>query len=148
MAIYLGLDIGKKRTGIAKSDSMGIIVKPLKTILTEDLLEEIENLDQELGIEKLIIGEPVNIQEGNNEALTNVHTVIESIKRNLPQLEIEIVDERFTSKEAESIIRQKGIKLGKDNKALIDQYAAAIILETFWAMMNNDQDDGDYVDLD
>jgi len=142
MGIYLGLDIGKKRTGIARSDSMGIIVKPLKTILTEDLLEEIENLDQEFGIEKLIIGEPVNIQEGNNEAFANVHTIIESIKRNFPQLNIEVIDERFTSKEAEAIIKQKGIKLNKDNKELIDQYAAAIILETYWAMTNG----GDYLD--
>lgn len=144
MGIYLGLDIGKKRTGIAKSDSMGIIVKPLKTILTEDLLEELQSLDQEFGIEKLIIGEPVNIQEGNNEALENVHKVIEAIKRNLTELEIETIDERFTSKEAEATIKQKGIKLSQDNKGLIDQYAAAIILETFWKMING----GDYIDLD
>ena len=134
MSVYIALDIGKKRTGIAKSDSMGIIVKPLKTILTESILEEIESLDQEYEITRLIIGEPINIQEGNQEALINVHEQIKRIKNHFPNLAIELIDERFTSKEAETIIKQKGISLNKDNKDLIDQYAAAILLETWWQM--------------
>lgn len=139
MSVYIALDIGKKRTGIAKSDSMGIIVKPLKTILTANILEEIESLDQEYEIMRLIIGEPINIQAGNQEALINVHEQIKLIKNYYPKLEIELIDERFTSKEAETIIKQKGINLNKDNKDLIDQYAAAILLET-WLQMNEKAD--------
>jgi putative holliday junction resolvase len=132
MPIYLALDIGKKRTGIARSDSMGIVIKPYKTIVTEKLIEELQSIDNEIGIEKLIIGEPINIQDGNTEALTNVREQIHLIKKTFDNLEIELIDERFTSKEAEAIIKQKGININKDNKELIDQYAAAILLETYW----------------
>jgi len=142
MGIYLALDIGKRKTGIAKSDSMGIIVKPLKTILSENLLEEIQNLNQEFGIEKLVIGEPTNIEGGNNDAMKMVHQKLKLIDKNFPELEIALIDERFTSKEAETVIKQKGISVNKDNKELIDQYAAAIILETYWKMTNG----GDYLD--
>lgn len=134
--VYIALDIGIKRTGIAKSDSMGIIVKPFKTILTEDLLDELINIDQEFGIDRLIIGEPINPQEGNNEAIKNIQKQKVLIEKNLENIEIEMIDERFTSKEAENIIKAKGIKLDKDNKSLVDQYAAAIILETYWKLKN------------
>jgi putative holliday junction resolvase len=132
MPIYIALDIGKKRTGIARSDNLGIVIKPYKTIMTEKLIEELQNINNELGIEKLIIGEPINIQDGNTEALTNVKKHIHLINNTFDNLKIDLIDERFTSKEAESIIKQKGINISKDNKELIDQYAAAILLETYW----------------
>jgi len=141
MGIYLALDIGKRKTGIAKSDSMGIIVRPLKTILSENLLEEIQSLDLEFGIEMLVIGEPTNIAGGNDDAMKMVQAKIQLIDRNFPKLEMALIDERFTSKEAETVIKQKGISVNKDNKELIDQYAAAIILETYWKMTNG----GDYL---
>lgn len=145
--VYLALDIGLKRTGIAKSDSMGIIIKPYKTILTEDLLDEIQNLDQEFGIDQLVIGEPINIQSGNDDAIKNVIKMRSLIEKNFKHLKIAMIDERFTSKEAEFLIKKKGIKLNKDNKQLIDQYAAAIILETYFALNKNTYD-ADYLDED
>jgi putative Holliday junction resolvase len=138
MPIYLALDIGKKRTGIARSDHMGIVIKPFKTIFTENLIQELGKIDEELGIEKLIIGEPINIGDGNNEALTNVREQVHLIQQSFNKIKIELIDERFTSKEAEAIIKQKGIFINKENKELIDQYAAAIILETYWQFKKND----------
>ena len=142
MNIYLALDIGEKRTGIAKSDSMGIIIKPLKTILSENLLAEIKSLDQKFKIEKLIIGEAINIKSGNQDTIKMIQEKIHSIKKTFPEFKIELIDESYTSKEAETILKQKGLKLNKDNKELIDQYAAAIILETYWTITNNK----DYLD--
>lgn len=132
MSSVIGLDIGKKRTGIAKADAMGIVIKPLKTVLTLELIEELKKLDQELGIEKFILGEPVNVQSGNTEAYDFVMAKKAELEELFKEREIVLIDERFTSKEAEAALKAQGQKLNKDNKELIDMYAAAIILEQYF----------------
>ena len=132
MSIILGLDIGKKRTGIAKSDSMGIIIKALKTVLTENLVDELKNIEKEQAIEQFIIGEPINVQEGNTEAHDFVLKTKTTIEASFPNAKTTLIDERFSSKEAQEVIKNKGIKIDKTNKDLIDSYAAAIILEQYF----------------
>lgn len=130
--VVIGLDIGKKRTGIAKSDSMGIVIKPYKTALTENLIEELKSIDEELGIEKFVLGEPVNIEKGNNEAYDFVIKSKKLIEKSFDSIDIELIDERFTSREAQATLNSQGKKINKDNKELIDMYAAAIILEQYF----------------
>lgn len=130
--VIIGLDIGKKRTGIAKSDSMGIVIKPYKTTLTENLIEELKSIDEELGIEKFVLGEPVNIEKGNNEAHDFVIQSKKLIENSFDSIDIELIDERFTSREAQATLNSQGKKINQDNKELIDMYAAAIILEQYF----------------
>ncbi len=132
MQVYLALDIGKTRTGIAKSDHMGLIIKPLKTVKSDELIQELQELEKEYSFERFIIGKPVNIAQGNKDALNMVENKAKEILRAYPKIEQEFINESFTSKEAEAAIKSKGIHLSKDNKALIDAYAAAIILEEYW----------------
>jgi putative holliday junction resolvase len=132
MSVIIGLDIGKKRTGIARSDSMGIIIKPLKTVLTQELINELKKLDQESNIEKFIIGEPINIEQGNKDAHNFVMETKRKIEEDFPNIEIKLIDERFTSKEAQASLKEQGKKINKDNKDLIDMYAAGIILEQYF----------------
>lgn len=132
MSIIIGLDIGKKRTGIARSDTMGIIIKPLKTILTQNLIQELKKIDEESTIEKFIIGEPVNIEKGNKEAHDFVMQSKKEIEANFRDIKIQLIDERFTSKEAQEALKSQGTKISKDNKDLIDMYAAGIILEQYF----------------
>jgi putative holliday junction resolvase len=132
MPVVIGLDIGKKRTGIAKSDTMGILIKPLKTVLSENLIKELKKLEQELGIEQFVIGEPINIETGNKDAHNFVMKMKNEISRNFPSLKINLIDERFTSKEAQTALKNQGKKITKDNKELIDMYAAGIILEQYF----------------
>lgn len=132
MPVVIGLDIGKKRTGIAKSDTMGIVIKPLKTVLSQDLLRELEKLEQEFGIEQFIIGEPINIETGNKDAYNFVMKMKDEISQNFPSIKINLIDERFTSKEAQAALKDQGKKITRDNKELIDMYAAGIILEQYF----------------
>lgn len=132
MQVYLALDIGKVRTGIAKSDAMGLIIKPLKTVKSDELIKELQELEKEYSFEKFIIGKPINISEGSNETLKMVESKAKEITGVYPKIEQVFVNEAFTSKEAEAAIKSQGIKLGKDNKELVDAYAAAIILEEYW----------------
>lgn len=136
MSVVLGLDIGKQKTGIAKADSLGIVIKPLKTIKTIDLFLELETLMQDFVIEKLVIGEPINFQKGNNDNFVFIQTIIEKLKKQFSHLEISSINESFTSKEASEILKQQGIKINKDNKSLVDMYAAAIILEQYFLHTN------------
>ena len=138
MSIIIGLDIGKKRTGIAKSDSMGIIIKPLKTIETKDLITELKKLGEENKIEKFVLGEPINIEAGNKEAYDFVMQSKAQIEKAFTDIEIVFIDERFTSKEAQATLKEQGTKINKENKGLIDMYAAAIILEQYFAFFASD----------
>jgi putative Holliday junction resolvase len=138
MSIIIGLDIGKKRTGIAKSDNLGIIIKPLKTVLTENLIQELKSLNEENNIEHFVIGEPINIEKGNNEAHEFVLKTKTEIEKNFNHVKTTLIDERFTSKEAQAALKQQGQKITKDNKDLIDMYAAAIILEQYFSFYSGD----------
>ncbi len=132
MSIVLGLDIGKARTGIARSDTQGIIIKPLKTIKTSELIQELKSMEEEYGIELLVIGEPVNLQKGNNDAYQFVMKTKADIENNFKNTKIELINEAFTSKEAEDLLKEQGKKIDKENKYLIDMYAAGIILEQYF----------------
>lgn len=132
MEIVIALDIGKTKTGIAKSDPMGILIKPLKTVLTIDLVSELESLSQEFDIPTIVIGKPINTGFGNKDSLVLIETETNNIKSSFPNIEIVFVNESFTSREAESILKDKGIKIQKNNKELLDMYAAAILLEEYF----------------
>ena len=132
MEIVIALDIGKTKTGIAKSDPMGILIKPLKTVLTSNLLSELETISQEFNIPKIVIGNPINTGFGNKDSLSLIETESNRIKSSFPQAEIVFINESFTSREAETILKEKGIKIQKNNKELLDMYAAAILLEEYF----------------
>ena len=130
--MIIGLDIGKTRTGIAKSDTLGIVIKPFATVLTKNLIPELKKIHEESDIEKFILGEPINIEKGNNEAYDFVMKSKEMLEKEFTGIPIEFIDERFTSKEAQATLAAQGKKINKDNKELIDMYAAAIILEQYF----------------
>lgn len=132
MEIVLALDIGKARTGIARSDAMGIIIKPLKTIKTMDLIYELETISEEYSLNKIVVGMPVNIEGGNKDATTMVEAQVKNIRASFPNAEIIFENESFSSKEAEGILKAKGIRIDKDNKEILDSYAAAVILEQYF----------------
>lgn len=132
LEIVLALDIGKSRSGIARSDAMGIVIKALKTIPTDMLIEEIESLLQEYGINKIIVGKPINIEQGSQDTAKFIEKTTKDLQLHFPKIQFEFMDERYTSKEAEQLIKSKGVRLSKENKGLIDMYAAAIILEQYF----------------
>lgn len=123
----LGIDLGQKRSGLARADELGILIKPLKTILTEFLIDEIKILDPVL----LVFGIPKNV-EGNKNTEIWVQTKILEIKEIFPDKRFAFVDETCTSKEALAILKAKGIFINQHNKELVDMYSAAIILETYF----------------
>ena len=134
---YIGIDYGIKRTGVSISDYNKVISFPLDTIATSKLIIYLEDLIKNENIEKVIIGKPLNLNNQLHELENDIVEFIESLQSVFPKIVIERVDERYTSKISNLIIRQSGIKQkSRMNKSIIDKISASLILESYLTMIN------------
>ena len=132
---YIGIDYGKKRTGISISDHNKVISFPLDTIDTKKLMIYLEGLIPNEKIEKVIIGKPLKLNNQVHKLENDIIKFIKSLKSIFPNIIIERVDERYTSKISNLIIRQSGIKQkSRMNKSIIDKISASLILESYLIM--------------
>ena len=126
----LGLDIGKKRIGIAMSDIMGMIAHPVETISREpekEAINKIKQICKENNIKKIVAGLPKNMNNTIGEQANDCIKFAEKLK---DEYEIIFEDERLTSKQAEFILAQTGHKYTKDKK-LVDLKSACLILQQY-----------------
>ena len=134
---YIGIDYGKKRTGISISDFNKVISFPLDTIETKNLIFYLKDLIVNEKIEKVVIGKPLKLNNKLHELEIDIIQFIKSIKSIFPEIVIERIDERFTSKISSLIIRQSGInRKSRMNKSIIDKISASLILESYLIKMN------------
>ena len=134
---YIGIDYGKKRTGVSISDHNKVISFPLDTIETSKLIIYLENLIPSENIEKVIIGKPLKLKNQLHELENDIIQFIELLQAIFPHIIIERIDERYTSKISNLIIRQSGInKKSRMNKSIIDKISASLILESYLIMTN------------
>lgn len=132
MGRILALDYGKKRTGIAVTDPEQIIARGLETVDTKELIGYLKNYMKEEQVDKVIIGYPLNFDDSPTDATPLVDKFIGKYKNVFPDLEIEKVDERYTSKLAAGEIAKMGLKKKqRQEKALLDTVAATIILQEY-----------------
>ncbi len=128
----LGMDLGTKTLGLATSDKLGLIASPYKTIRyssIEELAEEVNSIIDELHIEKLVLGYPKNMNNSLGfavERTNNFKTLLES----LTGMDIELVDERLSTVEAEKYLISSDMRR-ENRKKVIDAVAASIILDTY-----------------
>ena len=128
----MALDFGKKRTGIAVSDPMQIIATGLQTVETNKLFGFLENYFKTEIVDKVIIGLPKNLDNSDTDATKLVNDFIKKFKQTFSHKRIETIDERFTSKLAQQSILQSGLKKkDRQNKALVDEISAIIILQDY-----------------
>ena len=126
----LGLDIGEKRIGVAGCDGLGLLATPLTTIERKSWQEDVEKLRkivQEREVLVLVIGLPYSMDGSMGFQAEKVQKIATSLGEAL-ELPIEYVDERLSSLEAEEQLKSQK-KFSSRNKGLIDQRAAAIILQ-------------------
>ncbi len=132
MSRILGVDYGERRIGLALSDPLGIIAKPLKVIdrkKTIDYLSAIIETAKERDVNKIVVGMPFTLKGGHSKQ-TNIVTEFITELFNLGKIEIIPVDERLSSIAAEMSLREQGIKTGHE-KGRVDETAAAIILQEY-----------------
>lgn len=132
MGRILSIDYGGKRTGIAVTDPFKIIASGLTTVETPKLMNFLKEYFLKEVVERVIVGMPVNWDDTDTHATPLVKKFIEQFKKQFPALPIEEVDERFTSKMATQAMLQMGLKKKqRQNKALVDEIAATIMLQEF-----------------
>ena len=132
MSRILAIDYGRKRTGVAVSDAMQIIANGLTTVPTHELLDFITGYVQKEPVERILVGLPKQMNNEASESMKNIDPFVRSLKKRLPEIPVEFVDERFTSVLAHRTMLEAGLKKkDRQNKALVDEISATIILQTY-----------------
>tara|TARA_B110000967_G_C18571347_1_gene405021 strand:+ start:137 stop:547 length:411 start_codon:yes stop_codon:yes gene_type:complete len=132
MGKALGIDYGTKRTGIAITDAMQIIATGLTTVSTALLDKFIADLVQKEAIVCFVVGDPKNLDGSPTDSTGHVNGFVKRLQKTYLTIPIYKIDERFTSKIAKQSILASGIKKkGRQNKALVDEVSATIILQNY-----------------
>tara|TARA_B100000767_G_scaffold123804_1_gene117984 strand:+ start:2543 stop:2956 length:414 start_codon:yes stop_codon:yes gene_type:complete len=133
---FLAIDYGKKKTGIAITDSLNIIASPLTTVETSNLNSFLKKIIDKEQIVKVIVGDPKNLDNTLTDISLEVDTFINNLKKIFQKIEVIRIDERFTSKMAKQAILFSGVnKKRRQNKTLVDQVSATIILQSYLAQL-------------
>lgn len=132
MARILSIDYGRKRTGLAVTDPLQLIAGGLATVNTSELFEWLQAYTRREQVERIVIGEPRQPNGEPSENLQRVQQFVNRWRKAVPQIPIEYYDERFTSVLAHQAMLDGGLKKkARQNKALVDEISATIILEDY-----------------
>jgi len=133
----LAIDYGQKRTGIAVTDEMQIIASGLTTIPSETALEFLKDYFSKERVEKVLIGEPKQMNNEPSQSAPLIDGFVSRFSQAFPEMKVERVDERFTSKMAFQTMIDSGLKKKqRQNKALIDEISATIMLQDYLSRKN------------
>jgi putative Holliday junction resolvase len=126
----IALDVGEKRIGVAVSDPLGRTAQPLETIKRDErFAERLLKLIAELGAERLVVGLPLSMDGTESSQAGAVRRFVEEIEGIL-KIPVTFVDERLSSREANSLIAEGGRRPGRKRGAT-DRVAAALILRLY-----------------
>lgn len=132
MSRIMGIDYGTKRTGIAVTDPLQIIASALTTVPTHELFDFIAKYLKEEEVEAIVVGEPMYPDGNPAQIADQVKGFVNKLRKQYPDIQVFMQDERYTSNMAKQIILQSGANRKKrQDKALVDKVSAAIILEDF-----------------
>lgn len=134
MSRLLSIDYGRKRTGIAVTDPLQIIPGGLATVDTCSLMTFLQEYAAKEKVERIIIGKPLQPNGQPSENLARVQQFVNHWKKVMPSIPIEYYDERFTSVLAHRAMIDGGLgKKARQDKALVDEISATIILQDYMA---------------
>ncbi len=132
MTRLLALDYGTKRVGIAVTDELQMIASGLCTVRTHDCMDFlIEYLSKE-SVSTIVLGMPKDLRNQNTDATPYVKGFVKQIRKQFPEMKVELIDERFTSKIAFQSMIDSGLKKkARQDKALVDEVSATLILQSY-----------------
>lgn len=132
MGVLIGIDFGKKRTGLAHTDTEKIIASGLTTVKTHMLLSFLVDYHKENSIDKFVVGQPKQKDGSPSEVELDILLFISQLKETFPTIAVVRQDERFTSKMALNSLILLGAKMKiRKDKAVIDEISATIILQSY-----------------
>jgi putative holliday junction resolvase len=139
MGRIMAIDYGTKRVGIAVTDPLQIIANGLTTIETRLTMDFLKGYLSKEKVDRIVVGEPKKMDNSATDATEMTENFVRQLKKKFPEVPIERMDERFTSKMAFQAMIDGGLKKkARQNKAMIDQVSATIILQSYMTFNKKD----------
>jgi putative Holliday junction resolvase len=132
------MDYGTKRTGLAVTDPGQMIASPLETVLTHELMVYLQKYFEKEEVETMVVGHPVKQDGTDSESMKPLRFFVQAFKKRFPEIRVEWMDERFTSKLAMEAMIEGGMKKAdRRKKGNLDKISASIILQSWMERENN-----------
>ena len=132
MGRIIAIDYGKKRSGIAVTDTLQIVANGLTTVPTHTLLNFIKDYVSTESVDRIVVGLPKQMNNQPSENMKRIQPFVNRMRKELPEIPIEMYDERFTSVLALRAMIDGGIKkMARRDKAIVDEISATIILNDY-----------------
>ena len=136
MGRIMAIDYGTKRVGLAVTDPLKIISSGLTTVHSKDVIAFLEEYFKKEQVECVVVGEPKTMMNEASEITRHITGFLKKFKEKFPDMKIERMDERFTSKMAHQTMLMGGLKKkDRQNKDTVDMVSAAIILQSYMQMI-------------
>lgn len=139
MSRIVAIDYGKKRVGLAVTDPLQLIATPLTTVATPEIFSYLSDYLSKEAVECFVVGMPKDLKNRDADATPLVEAFVKQLKSKFPDVSIELVDERFTSKIAFQAMIDGGVKkMDRRDKGLVDRTSAVIILQSYMEAKKKD----------
>jgi len=137
MSRILAIDYGQKRVGLAVTDELKLIANSLATVPSKDIFVFLKDYLSKENVECFVVGEPKQMNYTVSESAKFIEPFVKKLAKTFPDIPVERMDERFTSKMASQAILHSGLKKkARQNKALIDKVSATLILQSYLKFKN------------
>lgn len=137
----MGIDYGRKRTGVAVTDPLKIVAGNLATVPTHTLMQFIKDYIAKEQVERIVIGQPTQLNGEPSESMKYITPFVERLRKELPEMPVVMYDERFTSTIAHRAMLDGGMKKSdRRDKSRVDAIAATIILNDYLQSKFNQPD--------
>ncbi|MBG8555159.1 Holliday junction resolvase RuvX [Hymenobacter guriensis] len=132
MGRILAIDYGHKRVGLAVTDPLQIIATPLETVHSQELLAYVKAYHQREPLAALVVGMPRTLSNEATDATSAAVGLVRTLRRELPEVPVHEIDERFTTRMAHAALLAGGLsKKDRRDKATVDRVSATLILQSF-----------------
>lgn len=137
MGRLLAIDYGRKRCGIAVTDTLRICANGLTTVRACDLMAFLKDYCGREPVDKIIVGLPLRMDGSPSESSRYIEPFLKQLRREMPEMPLERYDERFTSTLAHKAMLDGGLKrMARRDRNLVDEIAATIILNDYLSSRN------------
>lgn len=132
MGRILAIDFGRKRSGIAVTDTLQIVANGLTTVPTHTLIDFLQGYVQREPVELIVVGQPKQLNGQPSESTKWLEPFLNRLQKVMPDMPLVMWDERFTSVIAHRAMIDGGMKkMDRRNKEIVDTIAAAVILNDY-----------------
>ena len=131
----IAIDYGQKKVGFAVTDELQIIANGLETVHVSKAFDFLKDYVSKEKVDVIVIGDPRKMDNSQSDSALFIEPFVNRVKKEIPDIPVVRMDERFTSKMAFQTMIDAGLgKKARQNKELVDKISATIILQSYLFM--------------